>query len=200
MSKRSRVCHVEWRSRNIDRLKQFYKSAFNWKFKDPMPGYAVANTGNDELRGGFMQIESGSNLQPGLQTFFASDDLAASEAAIRDAGGQVISSSQPVEGWGRFTIFSDPDGNHLALWQSDESVKKQEKGAKRAAKKAAQKREIAERAEAKARTKAEKKAQKQARKAEKQAKKAAGQQAESKQPKADKQKKKKKEAGAEAQV
>ena len=169
MGKRSRIVHIEWRSRNVERLKQFYKSAFRWKFKDPMPGYAVADMGTKETGGGFMQIESGSPLQPGIVGFLESDDLGSSEAAIREAGGQILASAQPVEGWGRFSVFTDPDGNQLALWQSEASVKKMAKQAKKAAKKAEAQRVDAEAAEEKARKKAEKKAKK----AEKKAKRAA---------------------------
>jgi predicted enzyme related to lactoylglutathione lyase len=173
MSKRSRIVHVEWRSRNVDRLRQFYKSAFRWKFKDPMPGYSVADMGSKESVGGFMQIDAGSPLQQGIVAFLGSDDLASSEAAIREAGGQIVASSQPVEGWGRFTVFTDPDGNQLALWQSEESVKRVAREAKKSAKKAEAARADAERAELKARKKAEKKAAKAARKAEKKAQKQA---------------------------
>jgi predicted enzyme related to lactoylglutathione lyase len=169
MSKRSRIVHMEWRSRNVERLKQFYKSAFRWKFKDPMPGYSAADTGNKEMRGGFMQIDAGSQSQPGIFAYIGSDDLGSSEATIREAGGQVVLSSALVEGWGRFSVFTDPDGNHLALWQSEESLKRAARDAKKAAKKADAERKDAERRETKARKKAEKKAAKAARKAEKKA-------------------------------
>jgi uncharacterized protein len=174
MGKKSRVVHIEWRSRNIDRLKQFYKSAFSWKFAEPMPGYSTANTGNKQLGGGFMQLESGSPLQPGIIGFLESEDLAASEAAIREAGGQVIASSQPVEGMGRFSVFTDPDGNQLALWQNELAIKKAEKRAKKQAKRTDAARAEAERSDEKAKRKADKKAAKKARKAEKAAQKAAG--------------------------
>jgi len=167
MGKRSRIVHVEWRTRNVERLKQFYKKAFRWKFEDAMPGYAIVDTGTPGVGGGFMQLESGSPLQSGIVSFVESDDLASSELAIREAGGQVVASAQPVEGWGRFSIFSDPDGNQLALWQSQDSVKKSEKHAKKLVKKSEQAQADAVKSEKKAREKAEKKAAKKATKAAK---------------------------------
>jgi hypothetical protein len=200
MSKKSRVVHIEWRSRNIDRLKQFYKDAFSWKFNEHMAGYSTANTGNKQLGGGFMQLDSGSPLQPGIVSFLESEDLAASEAAIREAGGQVIASAQPVEGMGRFSVFTDPDGNQLALWQSELAIKKAEKRAKKQAKRTDAARAQAERSDEKARRKADKKAAKKARKAEKAAQKAAGITPTKKNGHKDKKKDKKKKAKREAGV
>jgi len=44
-------------------------------------------------------------------------DLAEKERRITAAGGRIHKSKQEVPGMGWFTIFSDPDGNMLALWQ-----------------------------------------------------------------------------------
>ena len=44
-------------------------------------------------------------------------DLAEKERLITAAGGRIHKSKQEVPGMGWFTIFSDPDGNMLALWQ-----------------------------------------------------------------------------------
>jgi predicted enzyme related to lactoylglutathione lyase len=165
MGKRNRIVHIEWRSKNVERLKQFYKKAFRWKFRDPMPGYMMVDMGNKDARGGFMQIEAGSQLQPGIMSFLQAEDLAGAEEAVRDAGGQILTSAQPVDGWGRFTIFTDPDGNQLAMWQSESAMRKAEKQAKKAARKADDQRLAAERAEKKAHKKAEKKARKAQKKA-----------------------------------
>ena len=192
MSKRNRIVHVEWRTRDIERLKNFYKTAFRWKFEEPMTGYALADMGSKEARGGFMQIASGSPLQPGVVSFLGAEDLGAAEAAIREAGGQIVASAQPVEGWGRFSVFTDPDGNQLALWQSEEAVKQVAKDARRAAKKAEAKRQKAAKKEKKQARKAEKAAQKQALKAAK----AAGTSRNSDDKKGQKKKKKKRDAGA----
>lgn len=203
MGKRSQIVHVEWRTRNVERLKQFYKKAFRWKFEDAMPGYSIVDTGTPGVGGGFMQLESGSPLQAGIVSFLQSEDLASSELAIREAGGQVIASAQPVEGWGRFSIFTDPDGNQLALWQDQTSVKKAEKHAKKLVKKSEAVQAEAAKAEKKARERAQKKAEKKAAKAAKeQGQKASDERkdksAPQKMPKEKKKKDKKKHKDAEA--
>jgi len=145
MGKRSPIVHIEWRSRNVERLRDFYRTVFRWKFDETMPGYLMADTGSKNVGVGLLQIESGAPTQQGVVSFLASDDLGGTESAIREAGGQVIASSQPVPGWGRFSLFSDPDGNPLGLWQSEASVKLESKRAKKADKKRAK---IAEQAAA----------------------------------------------------
>lgn len=171
MGKRTPIVHIEWRSRDAERLKQFYKQAFHWKLDESSPGYALAHTGNKSLGAGIMQIENGSSVSPGVVGFLGSDDLIAAEEAVREAGGQVLTSAQAVPGWGRFSLFTDPDGNRLGLWQSERAsrkadkrhekhAQKQAKAAKKEAKTAKKEAKAAQKAEKKAAAKAEKKAAK----------------------------------------
>ena len=166
MGKRTPIVHFEWRSRDAERLKHFYKNAFHWKFDDGMPGYSLANTGTKGIGAGVMQLEGNSPLPPGIVAFLDSDDLAATELAVRDAGGHVTASAQSVPGWGLFSLFTDPDGNALGLWQSEASAKKEAKRMHREredSKSALAKEEKkARKAEKKAQKKAEKKAVKKA--------------------------------------
>ena len=179
MAKRNPIVHIEWRSKNSGRLKDFYRSVFRWKFDETMPGYLLADTGAKDVGAGIMQIDAGASVSEGVVSFIEADDLAGVEAAIREAGGNVVSSAQALPGWGRFSLFTDPDGNPLGLWQSEASVKAEEKAAKKAEKarakaaakaapKAAQPASDAKHAdESKAAKKAEKLRKKAERKAEK---------------------------------
>ncbi|MEO6950632.1 MAG: VOC family protein [Polyangia bacterium] len=137
MAKRTSIVHLEWRSRNVAKLKEFYRAAFSWKFDESMPGYLLADSGSKELAIGMVQLDNGSPMQPGIVPFLESHDLAASETAIKEAGGQIIGEPQEVPGWGRFSLFTDPDGTPVGLWQSHDAVKKEEKRAKKAEKKRA---------------------------------------------------------------
>ncbi len=175
MSKRSPIVHVEWRTRDVGKLQAFYKAVFRWKFNESMPGYVLADTGSKEAAAGFMQIEAGSQVQPGMVSFLEAEDLETIEAAIREAGGQVTMSAQAVPNWGRFSIFTDPDGNQLALWQSEEAAHLSAKKARKLAEKADRTRDRAARDAQKAAAAAEKKARKQEKKQAKKAAKSAGQ-------------------------
>lgn len=44
-------------------------------------------------------------------------DLAAVEKKVKAAGGQIHKSQQEVPGVVWFTLFSDPDGNIVGMWQ-----------------------------------------------------------------------------------
>lgn len=134
MGKRSSIVHIEWRSRNVAKLKDFYRAAFSWKFDESMPGYLLAESGSKELAIGMLQLENNSTMQPGIVPFLESQDLAASETAIKKAGGQIVGEAQEVPGWGRFSLFTDPDGTPVGLWQSQRSIKKEAKRRKKAKK------------------------------------------------------------------
>ena len=131
MGKRSSIVHIEWRSRNVAKLKDFYRAAFSWKFDESMPGYLLAESGSKELAIGMLQLENNSTMQPGIVPFLESQDLAASETAIKKAGGQIVGEAQEVPGWGRFSLFTDPDGTPVGLWQSQRSIKKEAKRRKK---------------------------------------------------------------------
>ncbi len=166
-----------------------------------MPGYSLAHTGTKGIGTGIMQLEGNSPMPAGIVAFFDSDDLATAELAVRDAGGNVTASAQPVPGWGRFSLFTDPDGNALGLWQSEASARKAEKKhakeVKKEAKRVHREREDSKSALAKEEKKARKAEKKALKKAEKKAVKKAKPHAADGAPK---EKKKKKKAKPESAV
>ncbi len=135
MAKKNPVSHLEWRTRDAARLKAFYGAAFGWKFKEPMPGYSMAETGNEEVGGGFMQLAPDDQVPPGFSGYVTVEDLTDSEAKVTAAGGRVMRSKGEVPGMGWFSVCLDPDNNAVGLWQ--DLPKKEKKKAKKAVKKAA---------------------------------------------------------------
>jgi predicted enzyme related to lactoylglutathione lyase len=136
MAKKQPISHVEWVTRNGERLQKFYGTVFNWKFSDSgMPGYTMVNFGNKETGGGIFQI--GDQPMPtGVTNYYSVDELGPHEEAIRANGGQVHRSNQEIPGIGWFSVAGDPDGNMFALWkQAPKPSKKEKKAAKKAAKK-----------------------------------------------------------------
>jgi predicted enzyme related to lactoylglutathione lyase len=108
------IQHHEWATRDPQRLMSFYGSIFDWKFQEAMPGYHIVDG-----VGGFFAIPAEEAMMPvGITNYVNVDDLAAKEALITAAGCQVYKSRQEVPGMGWFTIFGDPDGNMVAMWQS----------------------------------------------------------------------------------
>jgi predicted enzyme related to lactoylglutathione lyase len=154
MAKNS-IGHVEWRTRDTARLKSFYGSLFKWKFDEAMPGvYTSVRTGNDAVGGGILQLGAGDQMPTGISNYINVDDLDAQEEKIKALGGQILISKREVPGEGRFSVFTDPDSNIMAVWQPISAKDK------RAAEKLAKKSAKAEKKAAKDAAKAQKKAAK----------------------------------------
>jgi len=106
------IQHIEWTTRDPERLRTFFGRIFDWQFRDAMPGYTMI----DGVGGIFDAPDPRMPL--GVTPYVNVADLEETERRIRDAGGQIHKSKQEVPQRGWFTIFSDPDGNMLALWQA----------------------------------------------------------------------------------
>lgn len=107
------IQHVEWATRDPKRLQSFYGRIFDWKFKEAMPGYTMIDG-----VGGIFALPSDQQMPTGVTNYVNVDDLDAKEDLIRKGGGQIYKSKQEVPGMGLFTIFADPDGNTVAMWQA----------------------------------------------------------------------------------
>jgi predicted enzyme related to lactoylglutathione lyase len=106
------IDYIELTVTDVARAKEFYTSAFGWKFNDYGPGYAGI-VGDGREVGGLRQDAS---VRPGgpLIVLYSSD-LEATERGVRSAGGRVVKEAYDFPGGRRFH-FADPAGNELAVW------------------------------------------------------------------------------------
>lgn len=95
---------------SLDRAKNFYAGVFGWKFTDYGPTYSAFDEG---LEGGFQADAAEAPAAP-LPVIY-SDDIEATLAAVREAGGQIRQDIFPFPGGRRFH-FVDPAGNEIAVW------------------------------------------------------------------------------------
>ncbi|MBX3145769.1 MAG: VOC family protein [Gemmatimonadales bacterium] len=104
-----RIDYIEFGTEDLAASKRFFETAFGWKFTDYGPDYTAFEDGR--LSGGI----NGSSPPGGapLVILFASD-LEEVERAVVAAGG-VISDRHTFPGGRRFH-FTEPGGNHLAVW------------------------------------------------------------------------------------
>jgi predicted enzyme related to lactoylglutathione lyase len=107
------IQHVEWTTNDAKRLQSFYGRIFDWKFKEAMPGYTMIDG-----VGGIFAAPPDQQMPIGVTNYVNVDDLGSKEDLIRKGGGQIYKSKQEVPGMGWFTIFADPDGNTVAMWQA----------------------------------------------------------------------------------
>ncbi len=120
MSDQDRIDYVEFPARDFDAIKDFYSTVFNWSFTDYGLDYmAFSNAGLD---GGFFKSDLISSTENGSAlVVFYSDDLAATEAKIKIAGGEIIKPIFQFPGGRRFH-FTDPNGNEFAVWSDADQV------------------------------------------------------------------------------
>ncbi|MDM9628387.1 VOC family protein [Rhizobium sp. S152] len=106
-----RIDYVEFNVSDIDASKTFYGKAFGWRFTDYGPQYCEFDDGR--LKGGFSTLEPPRPGGP-LVILYA-DDLEASLAAVKSAGGAILRPITSFPGGRRFH-FADTDGYELAVW------------------------------------------------------------------------------------
>lgn len=114
------IVHFEIPANDVERLAQFYRDCFGWKFeKAPMPGmdYWTISTGpRGKSVGGGMYKRMGADERP--RNFVAVDHIDHAIEAFTTAGGSQVVGKMEVPGMGWSFIGSDPEGNVIALWQA----------------------------------------------------------------------------------
>ena len=113
------VAFFEMTSLDHERAQKFYSELFEWQISaDPsMGGYALVDTaaGEQAIDGGIGPAESAADA--GVKIYIRVDDLDAYLARAEQLGGKrVVPPTDLPDGYGRFAIFTDPDGNPVGLW------------------------------------------------------------------------------------
>jgi predicted enzyme related to lactoylglutathione lyase len=108
---------------DVARARAFYEGVFGWAFSPwgPPDFYTCHDTGGGV--GGLLQgrhTAPGGRREPGLSVTFAVDEITAAAAAVRAAGGEVLSEPFHIEGVGRHVLMADTEGLVCALMQFDE--------------------------------------------------------------------------------
>ncbi|MFK8032300.1 MAG: VOC family protein [Gammaproteobacteria bacterium] len=106
--------YVEIAATDLEANKAFFTALFGWTFTDYGPDYVAFEDGR--LAGGFHRVAAAdlSVKGPTLIVFF-SEDLAATQASVEEAGGSI---SVPVFEFpgGRRFHFLGPDHIEYAVW------------------------------------------------------------------------------------
>ncbi|NND50894.1 MAG: VOC family protein [Flavobacteriaceae bacterium] len=111
----NKINYVEFKARDLEKIKTFYENAFQWQFTDYGPTYtAFVDSG---LMGGFERFDG--PIVNGALVVLYHDNLNSIMDIIVAAGGQISKEIFSFPGGRRFH-FLDPTGNELAVW-SDKS-------------------------------------------------------------------------------
>ncbi|MGW5275437.1 VOC family protein [Streptomyces sp. NPDC004044] len=117
----SAPCWVDVQLPDLEAGKRFYGELFGWTFR---AGEEVQRgaPGVDALSGGKLVAALAAKQDGRMPTawgiYFATDDIAATVARIRQAGGQVITEPVRVGSAGVLAQAADPGGAVFGLWQA----------------------------------------------------------------------------------
>ena len=111
--------HVELNTQDPDKAKAFYSKLFDWQLEDVPMGemgtYTLIKPGSG-TGGGMMK-----HPMPGAPSMWLAyvnvDDVKSTTAKAKSLGANVIVDSHDIPNVGTFSIFIDPTGATLALWQ-----------------------------------------------------------------------------------
>jgi uncharacterized protein len=113
------VAWFEITSHNPARLIAFYRELFDWSIADgPELGYALVDTGAAaEAIGGGIGATQGSDDPGGVTVYMRVEDLEAALDKAEALGGKALVAPTDLPGgYGRFAMFTDPDGHPVGLW------------------------------------------------------------------------------------
>lgn len=108
--------HIELASTNPSRTRRFFEDVFGWEFTS-MPGmeYHVYAT---PLGPGGAVMGPTEERPGGVLNYLLSGDIDGDEVRIEEAGGKVLLRKKEIPGVGWWSLFEDPTGLVLALFQS----------------------------------------------------------------------------------
>jgi len=115
-------CWVDLMSPDVDASKDFYVAVFGWDATDSFDDdgnriYTNFSLGGDAVAGLGGQAPGTEGMPAVWNTYVRTDDLAATVAAVPDAGGTVVMPPMPVMEAGHMAIVADPAGAVISLWQ-----------------------------------------------------------------------------------
>ncbi|MCI0755468.1 VOC family protein [Teichococcus vastitatis] len=103
----------EYLAHDIDQAGRFFTEVIGWQVVDSgMPGidYRILSAPDGAPIGGLMTLPPGAPTHPGWLVYFGVDDVDATVAAVRGAGGAVHMPPTTLDGIGRMALVGDPQG------------------------------------------------------------------------------------------
>jgi hypothetical protein len=112
--------HIELNTTDPKKAKDFFGKLFDWKLEDMPIGvagtYTMIRVGEGGVGGGLMK-----HPMPGAPSvwipYVLVPDIHAATKKARDLGAQIIKDVHEVPNTGYLSIFIDPTGAVLGLWQ-----------------------------------------------------------------------------------
>jgi uncharacterized protein len=110
--------HIELTTQDIGTAKSFYRALFDWQLDDvEMEGgqtYTMVKVG-EGTGGGMFQMPGAPAM---WLPYVLVDDVKKATEKARSLGAKVMREVTEIPGMGWFSIFSDPTGAMIAVWQA----------------------------------------------------------------------------------
>ena len=111
--------HVELSTTDVRKAKSFYSKLFKWKLKDfPQaegPKYSVIDVGKGT--GGGLMEQMIPNAASAWMPYVAVEDIEASTKKAKKLGATILKDVTEVADMGWLSIFIDPTGAMIGLWE-----------------------------------------------------------------------------------
>jgi predicted enzyme related to lactoylglutathione lyase len=105
------INYIEFKAKDLEKIKSFYSNVFNWKFTDYGPTYISFE--DSGIAGGFEKTDQ--TIINGALVVLYHSNLKQVKAKVTEAGGTITMDIFSFPGGQRFQ-FKDPSGNELAVW------------------------------------------------------------------------------------
>lgn len=112
--KDNHISYVEFKTNDLELIKEFYSKTFNWAFSDYGPTYSSFSESG--LFGGFEQTEN--KIYNGALIVLYHQNLNQIKSEIIKNKGRISQDIFSFPGGYRFH-FIDPSGNELAVWSEN---------------------------------------------------------------------------------
>jgi len=109
--KDNHINYVEFKAKNLEKIKEFYIASFDWTFTDYGPTYVAFSESG--LQGGFEKTEN--EIVNGVLVVLYHKNLDLIKNKIIESNGEISKDIFSFPGGRRFH-FIDPAGNELAVW------------------------------------------------------------------------------------
>jgi predicted enzyme related to lactoylglutathione lyase len=113
--------HIEIPADDPGRATHFYGELFGWKFADEIPGfegYHMFSTpvGDKGMAGAIGK--RGEMAPEKVRAYVHVDSIDDTLARVTRLGGSTLEPKAEVPGMGWYAVFTDTEGNELALWEN----------------------------------------------------------------------------------